>query len=86
MPPRRAGFKLNRKTIARILHTHDGGKRAAAQKIFNSLPADVQDQSHIDVYQTDREVVGIVVPAYRQARDGVATRAAGKSGLTPRRR
>lgn len=81
----RPGFRLNRKVIAKILHTHDGGKRVAAQKIFNELPADVQAESRIDVYQTDREVVGIVVPADRQARDGVATRAAGRSGLTPRR-
>lgn len=77
-------MRLNRKTISNILKTHDGGKRAAAQRILDSLPADVQAESRIDVYQTDREVVGIVVPADRQARDGVATRAAGAAGLTPR--
>jgi hypothetical protein len=70
------GFKRNAGSIAKILHTVDGGKRAAAQQIFDSLPADVKAESRIDIYQTDREVVGIVVPADRQAKDGVATRAA----------
>lgn len=73
-----ARIKLNRKAIANILHTHDGGKRAAAQRIFERLPEDVQAESFITEYHTDREVIGIVVPADRQAKDGVATRAAQK--------
>lgn len=71
-----ARVKLNRKAIARILHNADGGKRAAAQRIFDNLPEEVQAESFITVYHTDREVVGIVVPADRQAKDGVGTRAA----------
>jgi hypothetical protein len=70
------GFRRNAKTISKILHTVDGGKRAAAQQIFDRLPEDVKAESRIEIYQTDREVVGIVVPADRQAKDGVATRAA----------
>ena len=70
------GFKRNAKTISKILHTVDGGKREAAQRIFDALPDDVKAESFITVYHTDREVVGIVVPADKQAKDGVATRAA----------
>lgn len=69
--------RLNKKTIGRILKTVDGGKRAAAQKIL----ANIDDpDAHIKIYTTDREVVGIKVPADRQAKDGVATRAASAAG------
>jgi hypothetical protein len=73
------GFKRNAKAISQILKTVDGGKREAAQRIFDALPDDVKAESFIEVYQTDREVVGIVVPADRQARDGAATRAASRA-------
>ena len=71
-----ARVKLNRKAIARILHNADGGKRAAAQKIFDRLPEDVKAESFITTYHTDREVVGIVIPADAQAKRGAGTRAA----------
>lgn len=77
------GFKRNPKTVAKILKTHDGGKRAAVQRMFDSLPPEVQAEARIEVYTTDREVVALIVPADAQAREGVATRAAGQSGLTP---
>lgn len=77
------GFKRNSKAIARILHNVDGGKRDAAQRIVDALPEDVKAEAFVTVYHTDREVVGVVVPADAQARDGVATRAAGQAGLTP---
>ena len=79
---KKKGFTRNAATISQILKTVDGGKRAAAERIL----AQIDDpDARIEVYQTDREVVGIVVPADRQARDGVATRAAGAAGLTPGR-
>lgn len=75
----RAGFRLNKATIGRILKTVDGGKRAAAQAIL----ANIDDpEARIDVYQTDREVVGIVVPADKQAKNGIATKAASAVGIT----
>lgn len=72
----KGGFKRNPGTISKILHTVDGGKREAAQAVFDALPDDVKAESEIVEYQTDREVVAIRVPADRQARDGAATRAA----------
>ena len=75
----RAGFRLNKATIGRILKTVDGGKRAAAQAIL----ANIDDpEARIDVYQTDREVVGVVVPADKQAKNGIATKAASAAGIT----
>jgi hypothetical protein len=74
------GFRRNAKTIAMILRTVDGGKRAAADKILAALPADAD--ARIDVYQTDREVIGVVVPGYKQAKDGIATRAASAAGMS----
>lgn len=75
-----ARFRLNKATIGRILKTVDGGKRAAAQAIL----ANIDDpEARIDVYQTDREVIGIVVPADKQAKNGIATKAASAAGITP---
>lgn len=74
------GFKRNAKAVARILHNVDGGKRAAAEKIRAKILADNPDLDERDVflkvYHTDREVVGVVVPADLQAKHGIATRAA----------
>lgn len=76
----RQGVRLNKKVIAKILHTVDGGKRAVAERIL----AQVNDpEARIDVYQTDREVVGVVVPADKQAKNGIATKAASAVGITP---
>ena len=75
----RAGFRLNKATIGRILKTVDGGKRAAAQAIL----ANIDDpEARIDVYQTDREVIGVVVRADKQAKNGIATKAASAAGIT----
>lgn len=75
-----ARFRLNKATIGRILKTVDGGKRAAAQAIL----ANINDpEARIDVYQTDREVIGVVVPADKQAKNGIATKAASAAGITP---
>lgn len=75
------GFKRNGKAIARILHNDPGGQaavRAAAKQIASQIPG-----ATIDEYHTDRFVAGVVVDAAAQAKDGVATRAAGAAGLTP---
>lgn len=73
-------FRLNKGTIGRILKTVDGGKREIAEKIL----ARINDpDARIDIYKTDREVVGIVVQADLQAKDGVATKAASSVGLSP---
>ena len=75
-----AKFRLNKATIGRILKNVDGGKRAAAQAIL----ANINDpEARIDVYQTDREVIGVVVPADKQAKNGIATKAASAAGITP---
>jgi hypothetical protein len=76
----RQGFRRNAKTIGHILKTADGGKRAIAAKIL----AEMNDsEAFIEEYMTDREVIGIVVPADKQAKNGVATKAASAAGISP---
>ena len=82
----RPGFRRNAKTVSKILKTHDGGKRAIVQRIFDQLPDDVKAQSRIVTYITDREVVAIEVPADLQAKDGVVTKAASAAGIRTARR
>lgn len=75
----RQGFRRNRGTIAKILKTVDGGKRAAAAKVL----AQINDpEARLEIYTTDREVVGISVPADKQAKNGLATKAASAAGLS----
>jgi hypothetical protein len=73
------GFTLNKRTIGRILKTVDGGKRKAAEAILARID---DPDARIDVYTTDREVIGVVVPADRQAKGGIATKAASAAGIT----
>jgi hypothetical protein len=71
----RPGFRLNRKTVAKILHNDKGGQaavKAAAEKILANID---DDEAFIAEYHTDRYVNGIVVPADKQAKHGTATRA-----------
>jgi hypothetical protein len=77
----RQGFRLNKKTIREILKNDDGGKRAAAARILAAMPAD--SGATIEIYTTDREVVGIVVGADKQAKNGLATKAASAVGMSP---
>ncbi|SCX05974.1 hypothetical protein [Mycolicibacterium fluoranthenivorans] len=75
------GFKRNAKTVEHILKKSPGlqaALRAAGARVAAQIPG-----AEIEEYETDRFVVGIKVPADAQARDGVATRAAGAAGLTP---
>ena len=75
----RQGFRRNSKTIGHILNTEDGGKRAIAAKIL----AEMNDsEAFIEEYTTDREVIGIVVPADKQAKNGLATKAASAAGIS----
>ena len=68
----RPGFRLNKKTIARILHTEDGGKREIAERLRVQMN---DPEVRVEVYQTDREVVALIVPADKQAKYGIATKA-----------
>ena len=76
---RKQGFRRNAKTIGQILKTVDGGKRAIAEKILAQID---DDDARIDIYTTDREVVGVVVPADKQAKNGIATKAASAAGIS----
>ena len=75
----RQGFRGYAKTIGHILKTVDGGKRAIAEKILAQID---DEEARIDIYTTDREVVGIVVPADKQAKNGIATKAASAAGIS----
>jgi hypothetical protein len=65
-------FRRNRATIARILKTVDGGKREIAEQLRHQMN---DPEVKIEVYTTDREVVGIMVPADKQAKYGIGTKA-----------
>jgi len=65
-------FKRNAKNISRLLKEWDGGKREAAQKILAQMN---DPEAKIEIYETDREVVGVMVPADTQAKRGTATKA-----------
>ena len=78
---RRAGFRRNSKNIGRILKTVDAPLKAAAAAIAANIDDD--QLVRVDEYVTDRKVVGIVVAADAQARDGVATKAASAAGISP---
>ena len=76
----RQGFRRNAKTIGRILKTDGEAElRAAASRVTARIPAD--QLVRVDEYVTDRKVIGIVVAADAQAKDGVATKAASEAGL-----
>lgn len=77
----RQGFRRNSATIGRILKTVDAPQRQAAAAIAANIPDD--ELVRLDEYTTDRKVIGIVVAADAQARDGVATKAASAAGITP---
>jgi hypothetical protein len=66
-------FKLNKKNVSHLLKTWDGGKREVAQRI---LEQSNDPEAYIEVYTTDREVVGVVLPLDTQAKHGTLTRAA----------
>ncbi len=74
-------WRRNSKTIERILKTKDAPLKAAAAVIVANIDDD--QLVRIDEYVTDRKVVGIVVAADAQARDGVATKAASAAGISP---
>ena len=70
------GFKRNHKAIGQILKT-DAGGHAALLAAAQGILANMNDpEAFLEEYETDRAVVGIVVPADTQAKHGTATRAA----------
>ena len=76
------GFKRNAKTVARILK-EDPKLKAAVRAAAEKVAATIGSEATIVEYETDRYVAGVQVDADRQAKDGVATRAAGAVGLRP---
>jgi hypothetical protein len=72
------GFTRNSKTIRDILKT-DENLHAALVDVGRQVLAEMDDpEAFLEEYETDRAVVGIVVPADSQAKHGTATRAAQK--------
>lgn len=77
------GFKRNAKTVGNILK-NDPKLKAAVRAAAEKVAKNIGDEATIIEYETDRYVAGVQVGADRQAKDGVATRAAGAVGLTPK--
>ena len=79
---RKQGFKVHYKNIGNFLKTQgEDHLRAAAAQIAANIPEG--QLVRIDEYTTDRKVIGIVVPADKQAKDGIATKAASSVGMSP---
>lgn len=72
---RKAGFRRNHKVIGEILKSDEA--HAHLRGVAEDILAKMDDpEAFIEEYETDRAVVGIVVPADKQAKYGTATRAA----------
>jgi hypothetical protein len=69
---------MDRRAIGRIAKT-DPGIKAMLAKLAAAAAA--KAGGHVESYTTDRAVSAIVVGAEDQAADGVATKAAGETGL-----
>lgn len=82
--PNRGRFYLNRRTIASIAKGGDDGLNEALNDVAQEVAQRAGPSATTDVYQTDRRVVGVVVPASEQARRGSATRAAQSVAADPR--
>ncbi|MGV0793022.1 hypothetical protein [Mycolicibacterium sp. XJ1819] len=79
---RKAGFRLNRKTIAKILHNDPGVRRAVDAAAEKVLAKTGDEEAFLtEPYHTDRYVRGVMVPADKQAKNGTGTRAAAQAGL-----
>jgi hypothetical protein len=73
------GFNRNAGAISNILH-NDPGLQAALKAVAEDLAKEVGGE--VVEYDTDRYVAGVKVEAWKQARDGVLTKAAGSRGKT----
>lgn len=73
------GFNRDSRAIANILH-NDAGLKAAVKAIADDLAKDADGE--VVEYETDRYVAGVQVEAWKQARDGVLTKAVGSRGKT----
>lgn len=72
----KAGFRLNRRAVADFLKNDEGGKaavRAAAQQVLEQVG---DPEAFLEEYTTDRAVTAVMVPADKQAKHGIGTRAA----------
>lgn len=78
MARRKEGFVRNKAAVGRILK-NDPGIQAALDAIANPL-ADKAGGT-VKSYTTDRAVRTVMVDGAAQAKDGVATKAAGELGL-----
>lgn len=78
---RKQGFKVHYKNIGNFLKTQGEEQlRAVAAQITANIPEG--QLVRIDEYTTDRKVIGIVVAAHAQAKDGIATKAASAAGMS----
>lgn len=75
-------FVMDRRVVGQIAKT-DGALAAAVVDAASEVAGEIGPGATIDTYTTDRKVAGVVVPAHRQARDGVATRAAQRVASRP---
>ncbi|WP_319456870.1 MULTISPECIES: hypothetical protein [unclassified Mycobacterium] len=74
---RKEGFVADRKAIGRIARRDPGLKKV----IHDTAAAGAERAGgHVEDYTTDRVVSAVVVGAEDQAKDGVATKAAGELG------
>lgn len=78
MARRKQGFVANRAGIGRIMK-NDPGIQAALDAIADPLAEKAGGK--VEAFTTDRAVRAVVVDAADQAKDGVATKAAGEMGL-----
>jgi hypothetical protein len=74
-------FKLNYHNVGKFLKNDEGGKQKLREVAHKVLEQTGDDEAFLEEYETDRAVVGIVVPADKQAKHGTGTRAAAAAGL-----
>lgn len=72
----KAEFRLNYKAVGKFLKTDPGGKQAIREAAEQIRDKTGDPETWLDEYETDRFVVGVMVPADKQARRGTGTRAA----------
>lgn len=79
----KTGFQRNARTVAKILKS-DANAIAFQHAIAEQVLENVDDpEAFITEYVTDRHVVAVMVPADKQAKHGLGTKAASAAGLSP---
>lgn len=74
------GFHLNYDVVSEFLKKDRGGYDALVAVATDVLHEMDDPEVRTTAYITDRAVVALLVPADKQAKNGVATRAAGRVG------